>query len=108
MSNLVVWSLLAPLLLKAVDKIVKDPLESAELERMGENHPLTLYTERYLMQTYKPNGGLTCPELEKILSRNLKENPQAVEKLVYEIVKSYYSMRKKYSKPRGRGALIYV
>mgnify|MGYP000094193469 CR=1 FL=1 len=108
MSNLVVWRLLAPLLLRAVEKVSSDPLESMRLEVERENHPLVLYVEKALMGLYRPNGGLSCPELEKILKRDLAENPERVSTLVEKLVREYYAQRKPFRKYFRGEVAVYV
>jgi len=89
MSNLVVWFLLSELILRTLDEIGESTL-TTEVERLRENHPLVLYVEKQFQTLLKPNGGLSCPELEKELRELRKRDPIRFEQLVKKFVKDYY------------------
>jgi len=64
------------------------------LESEREKHPLVNYLEQRFNEVFKPDGGLSCPELEERL-RDMKERyPEKLEKLVETFVKEYYQYLK--------------
>lgn len=90
MSNKVVWELLGSLMIKMLDKL-GDSKVVTEVEHYKENHPLTLYVEKYLRKLFAPNGGLSCPELAKRIEEFRKRNPKELEDVIRALVKEYCS-----------------
>jgi len=109
MSNLVVWYLLSEVILRTLDEIGESTL-TTEVERFRENHPLVLYLEKQFQNLLKPNGGLSCPELEKELKALKDRDPVKFESLVKRFVKNYYNFywKKKQREISYTRAKLYV
>jgi len=95
MSNLVIWSLLGAMILRTLDRVIRNPLATIEVEKERESHPLILYIEDELKRLFKPAGGMSCPELEKHILEMRMRSPDKLEELVRELVVKYYRSREK-------------
>jgi len=95
LSNTVIWQLLASQILRAVDTLVNDPVESASLEKERERHPLVMYIEKELKQVFRPEGGIDCPELEALITDMMNCSPEKLNQLINLLVKKYYKFKGK-------------
>ncbi|RLE82049.1 MAG: hypothetical protein DRJ52_02855 [Thermoprotei archaeon] len=98
MSNLVIWSLLGELILRTLDEVGDDSL-TTEVERLRENHPIVFYIENALQTLFKPNGGLSCPELEKHILEYRNRNKAEFDNIIKSFIKEYYY---NYSRSRNK------
>jgi len=88
MSNIVVWSLLGSLILRALDSLGDLDL-TLEVERMAERHPLVGYIEGELRRRFRPSGGLDCEELGFMIRDAMDRDREGLERLVYALVYAY-------------------
>ena len=86
MSNKVIMALLHSIIQRSV--VALNIPESPN--GIHEHHPLVYHLEEELARMFALAGGVRCSELEKRLSRLLRENPRKVEEIVRELVAKYY------------------
>ena len=86
MSNKVIMALLHDVIQRSM--VALEVPESPR--RIDENHPLVYHLEEELARLLALAGGARCIELEKRLSKLLRENPREVERIVRELVLKYY------------------
>ena|GEM_PF-1389163 len=91
MSNLVIWKLLHQIILKNLEILGKMDL-MYDVEEMEENHPLILYLERRLIRLFTPIGGLSCPELEKMILEALGRDRRSFERTIFLFIKEYLNV----------------
>lgn len=86
LSNKVIMALLHSIIQRSV--VALNIPESPN--GIHEHHPLVYHLEEELARMFALAGGVRCSELEKRLSRLLRENPRKVEEIVRELVAKYY------------------
>ena len=86
MSNKVIMALLHDVIQRSM--VALETPESPS--RIDEHHPLVYRLEEELARLFAMAGGVRCLELEKKLTKLLRENPRRVEEIVGELVAKYY------------------
>jgi len=86
LSNKVIMALLHDVIQRSM--VALDMPESPN--RIDEHHPLVSHLEEELARLFALAGGVRCLELEKRLTKLLRENPRKVEEIVRELVAKYY------------------